>query len=218
MSQPQPRQPLIERSELRRLGRLLLILVLLAAAVNVPLAVTFIRSRNAPRPASTMVHREETPKQWPASTPHAEPWPAPNNWSEQRAFGYREYNVFGVRPEPQRGRNGFQMTVQSLGWPLPVLEKKQMWWDWNDPALKGPESDPRTSVRIEGLILNPLILGGGAFVILRGRWLLVTLLRRARRRRGHCCMSCGYPIRTPSPRCSECGRPVTPRPDLAVDT
>lgn len=216
MSQPTSRQPLITRCELRRLVRWLLFLLLIAAVVNVPLAVTFIRSRTTRRPPPISMGHEEMARPWPASTPHAEPWPAPSSWDEWRSFGYRECNVM-YRAEDGRGRNGFQMQVQFLGWPLPVLEKKQMWWDWNDPALKGPESDPRMSVRLEGLILNPLILGGGAFLILRGRWLLVTLIRRADRRRGYRCMSCGYPIRTPSLRCSECGRPVTPPPDLAVD-
>ncbi len=50
------------------------------------------------------------------------------------------------------------MTVQRYGWPLSVLERKMMWWDWSDPTLNGPESSPSPALLLPGLILNPLIV------------------------------------------------------------
>jgi hypothetical protein len=92
-----------------------------------------------------------------------------------------------------------------MGWPLPVLEQKQMWWDWDDPALKGPEPDPRLQLLPLGLIVNPLIVGSSLFVLLAGAWVLLVGMRRMRWRAEARCTNCGYPIRTPSTRCAECG-------------
>lgn len=180
--------------------------VLLAAAANVPFAVSQLRSRTAPRPMP-LARGPTTRRAWPAATPHDKPWPMPTAWDESRAFGFREVNVFSRHPGSKSGR--FQMLVQLTGWPLAVLEQKHMWWDWSDPTLKGPEPDPAIRVRWDGLILNPLLVGSAAFTAVAGPYLLSGGIRRYRRRRRGRCEHCGYDLTgNVSGRCPECGTPI----------
>jgi hypothetical protein len=197
------------RRQIRSLRRSWLMFVLVVGVLNVPIAVTQMRSRTAPRPRTTVQLRgDSAPAQWPAATPHPAPWPRPTYWLERRAWGYREYDV---RTEGAEGGSvGFIMNVRHTGWPLPVIEQKQMWWDWNNPALTGPEPDPRPAVLVSGLILNPLLVGTAAFCLLHAGPSWVLLRRRARLLDLGRCLGCGYLIRTESARCPECGRPVAP--------
>jgi hypothetical protein len=185
---------------------LLLAFIMLAAAVNVPFALSRMRSRTTIMQVPTAaLEAASIPDEWPATTPHDVPWPRADDWSQGAAFGCR---VFDVRTTPSStDSNGFSMDLQLLGWPLPVIEVKQMWWDWDDPKLSGPESDPAPTLRLRGLLLNPLIVGGGAWLILVVPWLAAVIATRSWRRRHHRCMSCGYPIGT-SPVCTECGEAV----------
>jgi hypothetical protein len=198
---------LISRREARLLLVALAALVIIGAVINVPLAVSRFRGLtfNTPR-GLTLRQPEIGDRPWPAPTPHATAWPAPTQWDEWRGFGERHYNVFHHSDEAR-----FQMQAELYGFPLPVVENKMMWWDWNDPALKGPESSPPMRLLWRGLILNPILLGGGAFVILLGPvalaivgWRLVTRLRR---RRSDRCVFCGYPVGT-NAVCTECGRVI----------
>jgi len=150
-----------------------------------------------------------TPAKWPAATPHSKPWPPPENWSQGSAFGC---SVFDVRTNSKEtGKNGFSMVVQQTGWPLPVIEQKQMWWDWNDPTLSGPKNDPAPTLMLRGLVLNPIILGGGAWVVLVLPWILaIAATRRWRHRRGRC-VHCGYPVGV-NAVCTECGTVLAPLP------
>ncbi len=187
-------------------------LVLVAAIINVPWALTFMRSRDTVRqvPSAEFL---QLPPEWPVSTPHVKPWPAPESWSEGRVFGCR---VFDVRTkQTEVGRNAFAMEAQLLGWPLPVIEDKQMWWDWDDPALKGPESDPAPTLRLQGLLLNPLILGGGVWAVIVLPWLIAIVATRRWRYQKRRCMDCGYPIGV-NVVCTECGRAVRRRSDQAA--
>ena len=198
------KQPLVTRRHIEHWLRALLILVLVAAAVNVPFAVARLRSRTGKRPSNRLILQgPAAARPWPAATPHWQPWPTPNQFEEYRAFGIREYQVHA--PGATAGQNGFQMEVQMTGWPLPVLEQKQMWWNWNDPKLKGPEPDPALLLRPDGLVFNPVILGTAAFVCLVGPHAAFIVLRRALRRKLGCCIDCGYQIRTDSKKCPECG-------------
>jgi hypothetical protein len=79
--------------------------------------------------------------------------------------------------------------------------------DWNDPGLRGPESDPAPSLKLQGLVLNPLIVGGAAWMVLVLPWFLGIIITRWSRRRRNRCMACGYPIGTSSV-CTECGSQV----------
>src|SRR5688572_15256120 len=199
--------PMIEPREVRLAGLLLAALVAIAAIVNVPWAVTMIRSRlQAPKLPMTMLlfarKGDQVPTEYPSRTPHPKPWPAPDTWEEHEAFGYRLIRANSDTANSNRDR--FSMELQWAGWPLPVIEIKQMWWNWNDPALKGPENDPRPSLMLGGLLLNPLILGGSAWLALALPWLIFTMIRRSSRWRNRRCMACGYPVGT-SPTCTECG-------------
>jgi hypothetical protein len=195
---------MIELREVRRMAILLIVLIAVAAVVNVPWAVTMIRSRvEAPNlPAIVQLSTGAQMLEWPSRTPHAKPWLPPEYWYEFGAFGCRLIDARSLRPNPNV--NGYSMQVQWVGWPLPVIEIKQMWWNWDDPALQGPEPDPRPSLMLGGLLLNPLLLGGGAWLALILPWLIFTVIRRTSRWRNARCIACGYPVGT-SDTCTECG-------------
>ena len=187
-------------------GSLLVLFVLIAAAVNVPWALSFMRSRTTSRQVPTArLDDALIPGEWPSSTPHDEPWPPPVQWDEGGAFGCRVYDAGTDRTDADR--NGFSMEVQHLGWPFPVIEQKEMWWDWDDPKLKGPEPDPALSLKVMGLVLNPLIIGGGPCIVLVLPWFAAVVAVRSWRRKHGRCMACGYPIGE-SAVCTECGEGV----------
>ena len=195
----------IRSCEIRWLLVSLLVIVLLAAMVNVPFAMTKIRSRTAARPADSLRYDgpEAAQRGWPSRTPHDVAWAAPNYRLEWSGFAYREFDVRS--PSPEAGVNGFSMTSQRLGWPLPAVELKQMWWDWDDPALEGPEPDPRPQLVPLGVVANPLLVGVPLWVLLFGLPYLIVLARRiVRARRGRCAW-CGFEMGD-SELCPECGR------------
>jgi hypothetical protein len=200
---------LLTRAQVRRFGALLVLFVLIGAIVNTPFAVGRLRSRMAlPIRPRLQLQGPAAAKPWPAATPHAKAWPAPDSWSESAAFGYRHYDVRASAPAP--GVNGYSMDLQLYGWPLPVLEQKQMWWNWGDPALSNPatglpEPDPAIRLLPIGLVVNPLVIGIGAFAVLIGPWILFVAIRQRLRSRVGGCPFCGYPVGV-SPVCTECGR------------
>jgi hypothetical protein len=185
---------------------LLIALIAIAAIINVPWALTRMRSRiDVVKVPASVLENPTSRLQWPSSTAHAEPWPAPQYWMEARLFGWRYVQVQTARQS--NDEDPFSMQVQQMGWPLPVIEQKQMWWNWNDAGLTGPQPDPAPSLMLAGLVLNPLVLGFGAWCVLVLPWLLMKSTRRGLRRRRNCCLECGYPIGT-SPMCTECGAAV----------
>ena len=201
-----PRQALVRRGEVRRLAVVLVVLVLVAAAVNVPFAVTRIRPRSVRVPNLGQLRGDDAAAHgWPAAPAHAARWPPPHQIDIDGVFGYRSFNVFG-RDEGEDGQR-FQMEVQRMGWPIGVLERKLMWWDWNDPSLQGPDPNPEMYLRPVGLLLNPPIVGGGVFVLLFGPVAAFVIGRRAWRRRGGACGWCGHPVGDGG-RCVECGEGV----------
>ena len=203
---------LITRREVKRAIILLVAIVLIAAVINVPWALTRVQwlalrhQRTSMRLNEQSLQGPQIPREWPSSTPHATPWPAPNGWDQTTAFGVRTFNVFGGKPAD--GRNGFQMEVEQYGWPLPVLEDKQMWWDWNDPKLNGPENDPPISLMYRGALLNPIIVGGAFWLALIIPLTTIIVFKRQHRRRGNRCINCGYP-RGDGNVCTECGTALT---------
>lgn len=180
----------------------LLLLVLLAAAINVPWALTMMRSRIGVSQIRVMVTDQPQTK-WPASTPHEKPWPAPTYLEKGGAFGC---HILRARASGSDSANVFSMEVQQAGWPIHVIEEKQMWGDWNNPELKGPEPDPQANLNYSGLLLNPVILGGGTWLILVFPYLMMSTLRKLLRAKHNQCIWCGYPTGV-SNLCSECGKP-----------
>jgi hypothetical protein len=197
----------------RRATLILLVLVLIAAVVNFPLAMWLDKSRTQQTRVPTRLNIQgaaAAEKPWPARTPHAKAWPAPRQYSESHAFGYTLVSVWGV----DGNSTTHQMSAERIGWPLPCVQRVQMWWPWNDPAWQTTaEPDPKESVYWPGAVLNPFILGGGAWALLVGLPLAWRAGRSRRRRRANRCEACGYP-RGSSSVCTECGS-AHPTPALA---
>lgn len=195
----------IRAHEARRLMVALLVIVLIAAAVNVPFALTRMLPTSGAFPPATVFldGQEAAAKGWPSATPHDVAWSAPDDWQLTPALGFRRYWVSA--PALKDGGNNFLMDVQHLGWPLPAIEVKQMWWDWGDPQLDGPESNPAPALVPLGVVVNPLLVGVPIWLLVCVLPYLALLTRRAvRARRGHCPW-CGFDARDLAV-CPECGR------------
>lgn len=183
----------------------LMVLVLLCASINVGFALTKMRSRTglyAPQQIS-VEGPEAASMGWPSATPHQHAWPPPESLTRWSSFGFVESHAYKSNAEP--GRNGYSMQVQHLGWPMPVIELKQMWWDWDDPALQGPESDPRPMLIPTGLVANPILVGVPLWLIVCASPVLILWVRRYLRARKGLCAWCGFEIEDQS-LCPECGR------------
>ena len=205
---------LVRPHERQRLRRWLVWCLLIAAAANVPFAVSRVELVNAMTPASSKARNDDDiPARWPAETPHVKPWPAPTFWTEWKGFGKWLFAVSAPSSDPND--SGFSMTVRWSGWPLPVLEQQIMWWDWDSPALKdatGRKSDPPMSLMPLGLILNPIIVSSGTWVLMVAMFFLTVIRRRAKRIRRGLCVRCGYDLaglqvdsECDSVVCPECG-------------
>jgi len=198
-------QGLIAKGEVRRLARLWVLFVAVAAAVDVPFAITRIRPLTTRRPPERLhLSTNATSRDWPSSTPEFENWPAPNDWWEWRRFAYHEYLIRKIDGSTIE----FVMVLQHLGWPLPVLEQKDMFRGSEATPSKERVPDLRFRLLWAGLVLNPLIVGTGALIALGGPWIGFVVLRRAWRRHGGQCLACGYFIRTGSAKCPECGAAI----------
>jgi len=181
--------------------RILLLFVLAAGAINLPFATHFLRSRTDDK--GTMIANvngaQAAARGWPTSTPHATAWPPPRQWSENRAFAYRQIQVWADGPH--------QMEYQLIGWPLPVYEQVQMWWPWNDVTRQtDAQPDPALRLYWPGVLLNPIIIGGAAWLVLVAPFFAMRSIRtRVRRRHGRC-PRCGYDLRGDfAGGCPECG-------------
>lgn len=205
---------LVRPHERQRLRRWLVWCFLIAAAANVPFAVSRVELIGAGSPKGAVAKSvDEIPAAWPIATPHAEPWPAPTSWDEGKSFGRRYFHISSRNPEPNK--NGFSLLLRLSGWPLPVLEQKQMWWDWDSPLLQdvpGLDSDPPMQLMPLGLILNPIIVGSSTWALMVAVFFLTVIRRRAKRLRRGLCLQCGYDLaglqgdsHSDSIICPECG-------------
>jgi hypothetical protein len=107
---------------------------------------------------------EAAAKGWPSSTPRQKPLSTPSQISIGKRFGVWQYHAYGAQPENEND-NEFFMRVEQAGWPWPVLERKDMAWEWSDPTMSGVESSPAPSVLYGGLLMNSIVLGGGAWLV-----------------------------------------------------
>jgi hypothetical protein len=79
---------------------LLLLFVLIAAAVNVPWALTRMRMGTSKRQVPmAQVEGADMPRAWPIETPHDTPWPAPDYWYEGSILGCRVFDVRASSPD-----------------------------------------------------------------------------------------------------------------------
>lgn len=185
----------------------LTVLILIAALVSLIVGVELSPSGRyqMPRTGSYTDLRgtQAGSKPWPSRTPHKEAWPAPHSWERAHLRGMWHFDVRGRRAaDPEN--SDFIMDLWQTGWPLPVIERKHMWWDWDNPALEGPAPDPAAEILYFGLFLNTLILGGGLWLLVFGPLAGWVIGRRfARTLRGQCTF-CGYDI-AGLKRCPECG-------------
>ena len=207
---------LVRPHERQRLRCWLVWCLLIAAAVNVPFAVSRVIRINSGSPAgATQKTAGKLPTRWPTATPHAQPWPAPTSWSQWKGFGQWH---FDVRSRGPSNSDNFSLVLRWSGWPLPVLEHKMMWWEWSNPALKdidGEGSDPPMRLMLPGLIFNPIIVGSGAWMLMTLTFFLTVTRKRARRLRRGLCLNCGYDLaglraneNDQSTICPECGSPA----------
>ncbi len=146
---------------------------------------------------------------WPTATPHETPWPPINTWSVAKSFGYTRIDARADGETIEGKMTEYtHMEFQLMGWPLPALERVQMWWDWDHPNWQTTEeSDPAMRVHWAGAIGNPIIFGLGCWLLFFAsldvwRW----IVRRRRAKQGRC-VDCGYDLRgTAGGTCNECGR------------
>ncbi len=196
-------------SSIARLVLIFGVLTLLGATLNVPFAMQFLRSPSGP-PVTMSVSRQgpaAAATAWPVETPHTTPWPALDAYIRWTAFAYelidaRSYD--GQTPV-------CAVEVERIGWPLPVLQDRQYWWDWNDTTLvlkPGADRDPPLELLWPGLVANPVLFGAAAWAPIALVFFLAPGIRRARRRARGQCERCGYP-QGESERCSECGAATT---------
>ena len=184
---------LLSVQEWKRIGRWFAWCVLLAAALNGAFAASRLETlRHNTKIPTILRNDEDMPKRWPTPTPHDKPWPTPNDWSEFLAFGNRRYDVSLIDSD----RHGlFYMRAQVTGWPLPVLLQQSLSWDQTNAAFPGPNDRKPVRLMPLGLILNPIIIGGSAYLLLISPLLAFVIGRRFERRRQGLCTRCGCDMR-----------------------
>jgi hypothetical protein len=196
---------LFKRGEIRGALLVMLILALVAAIVSLLVGWGMMPAPQS-SPSGTelrLMGTQAAARGWPSSTPQDQPWPSPNDWSRNTLSGIWYYKISAPNSS-NSGGNSFSMQLMQAGWPLPVIENKQMWWDWDDPALKGPVPDPAPSILYGRFFLNTAILGGGVWLIVFGPLGVWVIGRRMSwTLQGHCTF-CGYDM-VGVERCPECG-------------
>lgn len=187
-----------------------LVLVLIAAAANLPVATLFIPPFTRAMPMGKRLKGAEAASQsWPDQTPRSQPaWPKPSSFDVSKEFGRSFFNVRYNNPSVQ-GKNGHSMSTQQFGWPLRTLARTNRWWDWDNPTWK-TEERPELPLHViwTGAILNPLIAGLGIWLIAFAPPLISRSIRERLRRHRNQCLNCGYPA-VASGVCPECGAPTT---------
>ena len=187
----------------------LLTLCFFFLSANLIGAVVLIRPDNVPLKSPTtrkLLGPEAASFGWRSWTPVQ--WPDPTDIDIESTFGRSRCTM---RVDRTAGTNGFQMSFESFGWPMPVIVLTQRWWDWNDPTLvpagkvSQELSGKFTDLRWDGLFIPAVAASVVAWVPTGGLWLFVRRLRKNHR----CCVECGYPAGT-SAVCTECGTVAEP--------
>lgn len=186
---------------MRRTLIILGFLVLACAVANLIIAIVATNQPPSQAALSQDLHGPDAAAiGWPAPTPL--PWPAVTDWADSRAFAYRRRDAWSSHAPPETSH---QMAFEEFGWPLPVLERVQLWWPWKDPkwATSVP-ADSGLRFRWGGFILNSALQATAIWLLAFGPLCAVTALRRRHRTRRGECLTCAYPLHGAA-QCPECG-------------
>ena len=196
---------LVTTDEWRRLSRWMAWTILVAAVINVAFSVSKLATlRHRVRESGYLSKDGDRPRNWLIATPHDEPWPSPAYSNVWRGFGTTFFD--GQTSNKENPKAKFSMDAHLTGWPLSVLGQQYIYWDWDNPALKGPKHNPTVRLMPLGLILNPIIIGGGGYALLFSPLIAFVLGRRFERLRHGLCVRCGYDVRgIEGEACPECG-------------
>jgi hypothetical protein len=171
---------LIKEGEVRMAVLALVVLLLVAATVSLVVGFNLMPHDQGQISGNrlTLDGPAAAARGWPSSTPHDTPWPAPNSWDRTRVRGI--WDIDAVAPDPNSASGeDYSMWVVLAGWPLPVLDRKSIWWDSSNPALKGPDNSPPVQILYGKLALDAIILGGSLWLIVFGPLTLFVVGRRA---------------------------------------
>jgi hypothetical protein len=173
---------LIKEGEARLAVVALVVLLLVAASVSLVVGFKLMPHDQARASGDRLVldGPAAAAKGWPSSTPHDSPWPPPDDWDRFRGGGVWVYSINALDPARTSG-SSYSMGLVRAGWPLPVLERKSVWWDWSNPALKFPDPDLPVQILYGRLAFNTVVLGGGLWLVLFGPLLLFVVGRRVLR-------------------------------------
>lgn len=190
------------RKFLARLAVELGVLLLIATAVNVPIGLLRLQSRLIVSRLPTVNSAHPAQEKWVWEPPAATgEWPEPSQWAEYSGIGLRYYRISG-----KRSNDGYQMQVQFAGFPLPVVALPEMWWPWSGfPSSPDCQPDPGVQVLWVGLLVNPILLAAGAWVLLVAPFEAFFAVRWRRRLKRQLCPYCAYPVGQ-ADVCTECGR------------
>lgn len=183
---------------MKRALAIFVILLLGLAVANLAIAIRATHTTTT-SPGANLFDAEAAAAGWPAPTPLE--WPRVSQWSDETAFAYRHRNAISATDS----QTTHQMQFEEFGWPLPVLERVQLWWPWDDPKWSTTvPNDSGLVFRWSGTLLNPVLQAGVIWLILFAPPLVWgVLLRRRRRARGQC-LACAYPLGG-ARVCPECG-------------
>lgn len=180
---------------MRRTLLVILFLVLVCAVGNLVVAI-IATDENAPRATlvANLIGAEAAAAGWPAATPL--PWPDVTGWSDERRFAYRRLGAWSwpePPPDADQAKTTHQMELEEFGWPLPVLDRLQLWWPWEDPkwSTKVPH-DSGLRIRWSGLALNSIMQALAIWLAVFGPFHLWSAALRWRRRSRGECLACGY--------------------------
>jgi hypothetical protein len=193
---------------MRRSFLVLALLFFACATANLLVAVPATNTRGIiTTRVANLFGAEAAAEGWPAATPM--PWPVVTQWSAERGFAFRECIAWSG-PSPDATTH--QMVFAEFGWPLPVLDRVQLWWPEDDPKwTTAVPSDSGLRIRWSALTLSSAALALAIWLVLFGPFHLWTAARRWRRRSRGACLQCAYPLRG-APRCPECGWAASNQP------
>ncbi len=161
----------------------LLMLFLALTAVQVPLLIELVVPQPwSGRPSVNVIGARAAAYEWPARTPHKQPWPTITQYSIERGVARARRTAWSSSMVNGIPQTTHQMRHDGFGWPLPALYETHRWWP-SSPTWAS-ETPWNTGLRMNwlGFVLNPLLV----VVSVAALWMVPVAARRwvlARRRR-----------------------------------